>query len=374
MESRLRDLEAVGQALVAGLRVSAFTVPTDAPESDGTAEWDSTTVVVVEASSRGETGLGYTYAPAAAGPLVEELLAEVVRGRDAFATTEAWEAMAVALRNAGRPGIGFCALSAVDQALWDLKARLLELPLVDLLGRARDEAPVYGSGGFTSYSLDRLREQLGSWVADGISRVKMKVSCEPERDPERLDAARQAVGNESQLYVDSNGALGRKQALAWAERLARDWGVSWYEEPVSSADFEGLRLLRDRAPAGLEIAAGEYAYVPEDFRNLVANGCVDCLQADVTRCGGVTGLLQAAGLARAFGLDVSGHCAPALSAHPLAAVPNLRHLEWFHDHVRLESLLFDGMPEQEGGALRLDRTRAGNGLELKRADAEEYAL
>src|SRR5215211_2872560 len=322
MESRLRDLEAVGQALVAGLRVSAFTVPTDAPESDGTAEWDSTTVVVVEASSRGETGLGYTYAPAAAGPLVEELLAEVVRGRDAFATTEAWEAMAVALRNAGRPGIGFCALSAVDQALWDLKARLLELPLVDLLGRARDEAPVYGSGGFTSYSLDRLREQLGSWVADGISRVKMKVSCEPERDSERLDAARQAVGNESQLYVDSNGALGRKQALAWAERLARDWGVSWYEEPVSSADFEGLRL---------------------------------------------------GALAAAFQLDLSAHCAPMASVAACCAVPRFRHLEYFHDHVRLEPLLFDGVLEPEGGALRPDRSRPGNGLELKRADAARFA-
>ena len=361
------------QAAVESLAVSAFTVPTDEPESDGTAEWDSTTAVVVELGAGGATGLGYTYAPAAAGALVEEKLAEVVRGRDAFATTEAWEAMAVALRNAGRPGIGFCALSAVDQALWDLKARLLELPLVDLLGRARDEAPVYGSGGFTSYSLDRLREQLGSWVADGISRVKMKVSCEPERDPERLDAARQAVGNESQLYVDSNGALGRKQALAWAERLARDWGVSWYEEPVSSADFEGLRLLRDRAPAGLEIAAGEYAYVPADFRNLVANGCVDCLQADVTRCGGITGFLRAGALAAAFQLDLSAHCAPMASVAACCAVPRFRHLEYFHDHVRLEPLLFDGVLEPEGGALRPDRSRPGNGLELKRADAARFA-
>ena len=362
------------EAPVEQLVVSAYEVPTDEPESDGTFEWESTTIVVVEAGAAGAKGLGYTYAPAAAGKLVEEKLAEVVEGRDVFALVEVWEAVGAALRNVGRPGIGFCALSAIDCALWDLKARLLELPLVDLLGRAHDDVPIYGSGGFTSYSLQRLGEQLGGWAELGIPRVKMKVSRDPDSDPQRLDAARQAIGNEVELFVDSNGALGRKQALRWAERFAREWGVTWYEEPVSSADFEGLRLLRDRAPAGLEIAAGEYAYVPADFRNLVANGCVDCLQVDVTRCGGVTGLLQAAGLARAFGLDVSGHCAPALSAHPLAAVPNLRHLEWFHDHVRLESLLFDGMPEQEGGALRLDRTRAGNGLELKRADAEEYAL
>jgi L-alanine-DL-glutamate epimerase-like enolase superfamily enzyme len=359
------------QARVESVSVSAYTVPTDAPESDGTAEWDATTCVVVEVGAAGKTGLGYTYAPAAAGKLIEEKLAEIVCSSDAFAIAETWEATGAALRNAGRPGIGFCALSAVDLALWDLKARLLELPLVDLVGRARDRAPVYGSGGFTSYSLDRIREQLGGWVEQGIPRVKMKVSREPERDPERLDAARQAIGDATELYVDSNGALTRKQALRWAERFAREWGVTWYEEPVSSADFEGLRLLRDRA--GLDIAAGEYAYVPADFRNLVANGCVDCLQADVTRCGGITGFLRAGAVAAAFDLDLSAHCAPSASMAACCAVPRFRHLEYFHDHVRLEPLLFDGVLEPADGALEPDRSRPGNGLELKRADAEGYA-
>jgi L-alanine-DL-glutamate epimerase-like enolase superfamily enzyme len=357
------------QAPVESLAVSAFTVPTVEPESDGTAEWDSTTIVIVEARAGAETGLGYTYAPAAAGKLVEEKLVELVCGRDTLATGEAWEAMAVALRNAGRPGIGFCALSAVDLALWDLKARLLGLPLVDLLGRAREEAPVYGSGGFTSYSLDRIRAQLSEWVEQGIPRVKMKVSREPERDAERLDVARAAIGDDTELYVDSNGALSRKEAVRWAERFAREWGVTWHEEPVSSADFEGLRLVRDSAP--LDVAAGEYAYVPADFRNLL--GCVDCLQADVTRCGGITGFLRAGALAAAFGLELSAHCAPSASVAACCAVPAFRHLEWFHDHVRLEPLLFDGVLEPVDGALRPDRSRPGNGLELKRADAARYA-
>jgi L-alanine-DL-glutamate epimerase-like enolase superfamily enzyme len=361
------------QAAVEDILVGAYTIPTDEPESDGTAEWTATTIVVVEVSAGGQTGIGYTYAPAAAARLIDDQLGEVVTGRDAFATGEAWAAMGRALRNAGRPGIGFCALSAVDLALWDVKARLLELPLVDLLGRVRDEAPVYGSGGFTSYSLDRIAEQLRGWVEQGIPRVKMKVSREPERDAQRLDVARQAIGDETELYVDSNGALGRKAALAWAERFAGEWGVTWNEEPVGSADFEGLRLLRDRAPAGLEIAAGEYAYVPADFRNLVASGCVDCLQADVTRCGGITGFLRAGALAAAFDLDVSAHCAPSASAAVGCAVPNLRHLEYFHDHVRLEPMLFDGVLVPECGALRPDRTRTGNGLELKRAYAERFA-
>jgi L-alanine-DL-glutamate epimerase-like enolase superfamily enzyme len=354
------------------LWVSAYETATDEPESDGTLEWNSTTIVVVQAHAGRKVGLGYTYAPAAAGSLVEEKLAPLVEGVDALSPAAAWETAARSLRNVGRPGIGFCALAAVDTALWDLKARLLELPLVDVLPRVHDEVPVYGSGGFCSYSLERLREQLSGWVDDGIRRVKMKISREPERDPERLDAARTAIGDGAELFVDSNGALRPKEAIAWAGRLRREWGVSWFEEPVSSADLEGLRRVRDAGPGGLDIAAGEYGYVLADFRNLV--GAVDCLQADVTRCGGFTGLLQTAALARANGLELSAHCAPQLSAHGFCAVPNARHLEYFHDHVRIESLLFDGVLEPVNGTLRPDRSRPGHGLELRRAEAQRYAV
>jgi len=358
-------------AQVERLDVEAYTIPTDAPESDGTLEWDSTTIVVVEAHLKGKVGLGYTYCDAAAAEVVSSQLAGVVEGEDAMDVRAAWLRMGAQVRNAGRPGIGFCAISAVDQALWDLKARLLDVPLVVLLGAAHDDVPIYGSGGFTSYSEERLCEQLGGWAAAGIPRVKMKLGRDPERDPVRLDAAREAIGDDVELYVDANGAFARKEALAWAERYAESWDVKWFEEPVSSDDLEGLRQVRDEAPAGLEIAAGEYAYLPSDFRNLV--GCVDCLQADVTRCGGITGLLSASGLANAHSIDVSAHCAPAISAHAFCAVERRRHLEYFHDHVRLEGMLFDGVPEPEDGVFRPDRSRAGNGLELKRADAEKLA-
>jgi L-alanine-DL-glutamate epimerase-like enolase superfamily enzyme len=354
------------------LWVSAYEIPTDEPESDGTLEWDSTTIVVVQAHAGRRVGLGYTYAPAVAGSLVEEEFAPLAEGADALSPPATWGTLARSLRNAGRPGIGFCALAAVDTALWDLKARLLELPLVDVLPRVHDEVPVYGSGGFCSYTLERLREQLSGWVTGGIPRVKMKISREPSRDPERLDAARAAIGDEAELFVDSNGALRPKQAIGWAERLRREWGASWFEEPVSSADLDGLRRVRDAGPGGLDVAAGEYAYVLADFRNLV--GAVDCLQADVTRCGGFTGLLHAAGLAAANGLDLSAHCAPQLSAHGFCAVPRARHLEYFHDHVRIESLLFDGVLEPVDGALRPDRSLLGHGLQLRRADAERYAV
>jgi L-alanine-DL-glutamate epimerase-like enolase superfamily enzyme len=346
--------------------VAAYTVPTDEPESDGTLEWNSTTIVVVEVGAAGRTGLGYTYADASVAELIRSKLAPELCNSLLQGT---WRRLGAALRNAGRPGAGWMALSAIDVALWDLRARLLDVPLAALLPQEQDAVPIYGSGGFTSYSLERLADQLATWVEQGIPRVKLKVGRKPDEDPARLDAARDAVGADTELYVDANGAYRRKEALAWADRFAGEWGATWLEEPVSSADFEGLRLVRDRAP--LEIVAGEYAFVPADFRNLL--GSVDCLQADVTRCGGVTGLLKAAALAEAHGLEISGHCAPQVSAHALCGISNLRNLEWFHDHNRLEALLFDGVLAPVDGTLRPDRSRPGHGLELKRADAEEYA-
>jgi len=351
------------------LDVHAVTVPTDAPEQDGTFDWDSTTIVIVEVSAGGETGLGYTYGDVSTGRFVESLLAPVVSGADALEVRAAWEAMSRACRNAGRPGVGTMAISAVDIALWDLKARLLGVPLVVALDAEHEEVPIYGSGGFTSYPLERIRDQLGGWVEQGIPRVKMKVGREPERDPGRLDAAREAIGDGAELFVDANGALGRKEALAWAERFHGEWGVSWFEEPVSSDDLDGLALVREHSE--LEVAAGEYGYVLPDFERLA--GVVDCLQADVTRCGGITGLLQVSGVCDARQLDLSAHCAPAVSAHAFCAVRRLRHLEYFHDHVRLEAMLFDGVPEPDGGVLRPDRTAPGLGLALKRTEAERYA-
>jgi L-alanine-DL-glutamate epimerase-like enolase superfamily enzyme len=352
------------------IEVSAYTVPTDSQESDGTLRWDSTTMVLVEATGGGERGLGYTYGDVSVGKFVESKLAGEVEGADALSPPAAWTAMQNAIRNAGRPGVGAMAVSAVDVALWDLKARLLGLPLADALPRFHDAAPIYGSGGFTSYSPQRLREQLGGWAAQGIPRVKMKVGREPEKDPERIGVARAAIGDGVELFVDANGAYTRKQALYWAEAFARE-GISYLEEPVSSEDREGLRLLRDRGPGGLPVAAGEYEWTLPQLADLA--GCVDILQADVTRCGGITNLLRLDGICKGRQIPFSAHCAPAISAHACCAMESLLHLEYFHDHVRLEDMLFDGVLNPEGGYLRPEESRPGLGLELKRSEAERYA-
>ena len=193
------------------LAVSAYRVPTDLPEADGTIAWDSTTIVVVEATAGDVTGLGYSYADVPDGGTGARAARADVVGLDAMGVPAAWQAMVHAIRNLGRPGIGAMAVSAVDNALWDLKARLLDLPLVTLLGAARPGAPVYGSGGFTSYSIAQLQDQLRGWVDAGIPRVKMKIGTHPEDDLARVRAAREAIGPDARLYVDANGAYTRKR-------------------------------------------------------------------------------------------------------------------------------------------------------------------
>jgi L-alanine-DL-glutamate epimerase-like enolase superfamily enzyme len=359
-------------ARIRKIEVAAYTVPTAVPESDGTLEWNSTTLVLVQASAGGEIGLGYTYANRATALLIHELLANIVEGGNAMAVRTNWEAMVVHTRNLGRPGIVSMAISAVDSALWDLKARLLGLPLVTLLGPVREGIPIYGSGGFTSYTEKQLEEQLSAWVKAGIPRVKMKIGRDPQADPERVRAARRAIGTGPELLVDANGAYTRKQALAQAEIFAGS-GVVWFEEPVSSDDLEGLRLMRDRVPAPMEIAAGEYGYNTDYFRRMLEAGAVDVLQADATRCGGITGFLECAALCTAHHLSLSAHTAPLLHTHVCCSATPVRHLEYFHDHVRIERLFFDGVPEPVKGELQPDLSRPGMGMELKKKDVERFA-
>ncbi len=356
------------------LTVSAYRVPTDTDnESDGTYVWSSTTLVLVEARAGGMAGIGYTYADEATGRLIHDTLADVVRGMDVMANGKIWAALVGAIRNLGRPGISSMAIAALDVALWDLKARLLDVPLVTLLGAVRDAAPLYGSGGFTSYTVQQLETQLAGWVEMGIPRVKMKIGRDAAADVARVAAARNAIGESAELFVDANGAYDRKQALAQARHFVES-RVSWFEEPVYHLDLEGLRFCRDHAPSGMEISVGEYGYDPATFAGILGARAVDVLQADATRCEGITGLLVVDGLCEASTTPLSTHCAPSLHAHAACALKRLRHVEYFHDHVRLERMLFDGVLEPVDGALRPDLSRPGMGLEFKHADARKYAV
>lgn len=372
----LTDRPAVGPyqpVSIQSLRVSAYTIPTETPEADGTYEWNSTTIVLVEVAGGDDCGLGYSYANTATAKLIDDNLKQVIIGRDAMRVSDAWLAMVHSIRNLGRPGICSMAISAVDTALWDLKARLLDLPLVTLLGQIRDALPIYGSGGFTNYSDDQLQNQLRGWVEQSIPAVKMKIGRNAAADRKRVAAAREAIGERLCLFVDANGGYSRKEALTQARAFER-FNVTWFEEPVSSDDLEGLRFIRRRVPDGMEIAAGEYSYDLNYFRHMLDAGAVDVLQGDATRCGGFTGFLQAATLCDAYHLPLSSHCAPALHVHIGCATPAVRHAEYFYDHVRIERMIFDGVAEPVDGALRPDLTQPGMGLVLKRIDAQKFAM
>ncbi|MFB7909880.1 enolase C-terminal domain-like protein [Kitasatospora sp. NPDC056076] len=357
------------------LDVRVYTIPTDAPEADGTITWDAATMVLVHAASGATTGLGWTYGAAAAGEVIRRQLAPTVVGRCALDIPGCNEAMHRAVRNIGAPGLVAGATSAVDIALWDLKARLLDLPLVRLLGASRTHVPVYGSGGFTTYSTNMMERQLGDWVhGQHIPRVKIKIAqswgAQEARDLARIRQARRTVGTDCELYVDANGGYTRKQAVRVAAAFA-DQDVRWFEEPVSSDDLPGLRQIRDAVLP--DVAAGEYGYDLPYLTRMAAGQAVDCLQADATRCGGITVWLRAAAVAQGHGLHLSGHCAPHVHAHAAAAVPNLRHLEWFHDHVRIENLFFDGTLDPAGGTVTPGRDGApGHGLTLIDQHADPY--
>ncbi len=359
-----------------GVRARAYKVPTETPEADGTLAWSDTTIIVAGVDAGRVTGTGWTYAHPACVDVIETVLSSVVTGRDVVDVPAAWQAMQRAIRNQGRPGLVSCAMSAVETALWDAAARSWHRPLSVLLGRAHESVAVYGSGGFTTYDDDQLRAQLQRWVGDQeLSSVKIKIGeswgTMPRRDLARTAQAREVVGDDVELFVDANGAYSSAQAVRVGRQLD-DLGVHWYEEPVSSDDLAGLRHVLGTVDA--DVAAGEYGYDLPYFATMLDAGAVDCLQIDVTRCGGIGEWQRAAALAAARNIDVSGHCAQNLAAHVAVATPNVRHLEWFRDHERIERLLFDGVLDPRGGFVSPDMAAPGHGMTLKEVDAEPYRI
>lgn len=355
------------------LRVSAYTIPTDYPESDGTIAWDSTTLVLVELGGGGKMGIGYTYADASVAGLIDRNLRAVVIGTGALDIPRLNSALMAALRNNGSSGLSAMAVSAIDIAAWDLKAKIFDLSLVKLLGKVRDDVPLYGSGGFTSYPPEKLRSQLGGWAEEDFGKVKMKIGREPEKDISRVEVAREAIGAATELFVDANGAYQISEAISLGSAFA-SYGVTWFEEPVPSWDMDGLCRIRDRVPGGMRVAAGEYGSNLPYFENMLRQGAVDVLQADATRCGGITGFLKAGHLAEAYRIPFSAHCAPAIHLQAAMSLPAFFIAEYFYDHARIEHLLFDGISEPVKGVLYADAGRPGLGFSFKAQDARKYAV
>lgn len=353
------------------IRVSAYTIPTDAPEADGTLKWNSTTLVLVELAAGGKNAIGYTYADASAAYMIQHTLTDLIKGKNAFQNTAITENLIRHIRNSGTCGISMMAVSAVDNALWDLKAKLLDIPLCTLLGKVRDEMLVYGSGGFTSYSRQQLQDQLKSWSESGMKHVKMKIGENPDTDIKRVKQAREAISQNTELFVDANGAYDIKQALEKASAF-KEYNVTWFEEPVKSSNLKGLHFIREHAPAIMNVAAGEYGFNFPYFQQMLHAEAVDVLQADATRCGGITNFLKAGYLCEAYQMPFSSHCAPSLHLHAALAIPSFYIAEYFHDHVRIESMLFDGFCAAQNGKMKPDESRPGIGIVFKYQDAKNF--
>lgn len=354
-----------------GISVRAYRIPTTGPEADGTIDWNATTLVAVYADGGGMRGFGYTYGAKAAVELVADVLADAVLQKDVFDIPALWQSMRGAVRNIGRPGVAATAISALDNALWDLKGKLLGKPLIELLGAARACVPVYGSGGFTTYRPEEIVNQIEGWKAQGIRLFKIKIGRDKHQDQARIAAAVGTLPNAGELFVDANGAYHPSEAVQVAHAMSGR--VSWFEEPVSSDDKKGLAFVRDHAPAGMAIAAGEYSFDLDDSLHLLEEHAVDVMQIDATRCLGITGFLKAAALGEAYHRPVSAHCAPTLHASLCCHALNAVHVEYFWDHARIERMLFDGAPDVRDGCLA-PTSRPGIGVTLKEIDAEKFAI
>jgi L-alanine-DL-glutamate epimerase-like enolase superfamily enzyme len=279
------------------------------------------------------------------------------------------------VRGFGRKGVAFSAISSIDIALWDLKARFFDVPLYRLLGPFTDSVPIYGSGGWTSFTEDELvREQVG-YVERGIPRIKMKVAKDfghaEAEDLRRLAAVRKAVGDDVEIYVDANNGFYAKQAIGFARRMA-EYDVRWFEEPVLADDIAGLAAIA-RA-IDIPVATGEHEYTKYGFKELITQGGADIVQPDVGRVGGVTEWLKVAHLAHAFNLPVAPHAVQLVHLHLACCTPNLKVVEYLGVSEETDRIMFTEFPQPKNGMWSPYADRPGLGLELNPKAVERYAV
>ena len=369
----LEKINTIEQIKINNLQVKCFQMPASSEESDGTLIWEKTVLVWVEITAGSETGRGYTFADISTAKFIHVHLSKLLINENAFDIEGIWNKLIGETRNLGRPGVTSMAISATDAALWDLKARLLKLPLVKLLGQVYEKIPVYGSGGFTSYDRKQFENQFTGWLNKGIGMFKMKIGRNKRDDIKRICHARQLIGDEKQLFVDANGSYFPREAAGMADEISQ-FNISWFEEPVTSDNLPGLHFVKEHTPGAMNITAGEYGYDLTYFNRMLQAEAVDVLQADATRCTGITGFIKVGILCEAYHIPLSAHTSPALHLHPCCALKNVVHIEYFHDHERIENMLFDNPPQPLNGFLVPDLQKPGTGLELKEKDIEKYKI
>ncbi|NQW16038.1 MAG: mandelate racemase/muconate lactonizing enzyme family protein [Chloroflexi bacterium] len=336
------------------------TIPTPPAGAKG-----SSSLFVHIKTDAGFEGLGTAAGLKATRSVIQDNLKDLLVGQDPFNIEKIWNDMFWRVRGYGRKGIAFQAVSAIDIALWDLKAKALGLPLYRLLGPFTDTVPVYGSGGWTNYSEDELVEEQMSYVNRGIPRVKMKVGKDfghsEREDLQRLDAVRTAVGDDVEIFVDANNGYYAKQAIRMAVEF-EDYGVGWFEEPVLADDIAGLAAVASSTT--IPVATGEHEYTKFGFKDLITAGGVDIVQPDIGRVGGVTEWMKVAHMAHAFNLPVAPHAFQLIHLHTACATPNLKVVEYLGSVESNDELWYTEFPKPVNGMWSPYPDRPGLGLEL----------
>ena len=324
-------------------------------------------------TDEGVEGLGMTYSSPGVKDVVESALMQILIGRDPMDTEKIWDDMLWKVRSYGRKGVALCAISAVDIALWDLKAKFLNLPLYKLLGAYTNSVPVYGSGGWTNLTKSELIQEMTDYVESGIPRVKMKVgknfgNCERE-DIERVEAVRDAIGYDIALYIDANNGYRKKQAIYMAKEFEQ-FQVGWLEEPLIPDDVDGMSEIARSTT--IPIASGELEYTKYGFKELIYRGGADIVQPDVGRVGGVTEWIKVAHLAESFNLPVAPHALQLVHLHLCCAIPNIKAVEYMNISLENADLWMTEFPKQSNGMWSPFHDKPGLGLDLDHYSVAKY--
>ncbi len=312
------------------VRTEWLRLPLERPIADAAHVLQHVDLILVEILAGDQHGFSYMlsfdYGPELLKGIIDLELKRHVVGLSAEDIGSVYQKNLSATEYIGNEGVAMWGIAAIDVALWDLLARRAGLPAAVLFGTCSRSVPVYGSGGWLSYSDSQLADEVSSYINRGFSGVKIKIGGNEDRDVERVRAVRKLVGPNRKLMVDANQSLTIEQALRLAERL-EDCQLDWFEEPFPKDDLESYVRLSSRTE--IPLAAGEREFGIEPFRRLLAARAISVVQPDLLRVGGVTGWRLVAGLAESNLLRVAPHFYREYDLHLAAAQPNLIAIESF---------------------------------------------
>lgn len=353
---------------IAKVEVCLVSQPVTSGAADATRKVENIGFLIVRLTTdQGLEGFGVTYHEVggeATGILIEKNIKDKLIGLDPFATDSFLNEMAAYLRGVGRKGLMWCALSAVDIALWDLKGKIIGIPIYKLIGGNRDKVEVYASGGWTSYDDDRLVDEISGMVRDGYKKVKFKVGVEGgqnlKRDVRRVEKVRDAVGPDVGIMLDANNCWDAATGARFAN-MVKDLDIMFLEEPVMADDITGL--AKYKRSTDLPLATGEHEYTKYGVRDLLVNNAADIVQTDGTRTGGFTELLKIAALTQAWNVKLAPHAMELIHMQIAGGISNCPFLEKLILFDELTYHTFKDAPRPVGGMIEIP-DEPGLGLTL----------